>query len=196
MELAIEAKRIALTNYKHNPSTSHLQILRKPRTEVECPARQCAINYWLTLCGYTQSASEMGYTRGMYEGIKQAIGIPVKKTAPLKSKTGETITHRKPQMKRWVKQYLELYSKETSLSQEALDVIHVLPVMEELDAIPTMSELEKAIDSLKSKKAPASDSIPPEVIKQGNTALLEPRHKLLCACWREGKVPQDREMQK
>lgn len=191
MEPVIEAKRTALTKYKNDPSSSNLQLLRNARTTVKRTARQCANDYWLKLCDHIQVASETGHIRGMYEGIKQATGIPVKKTAPLKSKTGETITDSKQQMDRWVEHYLELYSRETSVSQEALDAIPNLPVMEELDATPTVDELEKAINSLKSRKAPGNDSIPPEVIKQGKSVLLGPLHKLLCMCWKEGKVPQD-----
>ncbi len=41
------------------------------------------------------------------------------------------------------------------------------PEMKELDALPNVDELSKAIDSLARGKAPGSDIIPPEVIKAG-----------------------------
>ena len=127
----------------------------------------------------------------MYEGIKQALGKPTKKSAPLKSKTGEVIKDKDKQMGRWVEHYLDIYSRENTISQEALDSIEDLPVLEELDAEPTLEELSKAINALASGKAPGEDGIPPDVIKCGKTALLEPLHELLCLCWREGEVPQD-----
>ncbi|XP_053381946.1 uncharacterized protein LOC128549358 [Mercenaria mercenaria] len=40
--------------------------------------------------------------------------------------------------------------------------------MGELDAEPTMADLEKAINALASGKAPSNVAIPPEVIKEGN----------------------------
>ena len=94
-------------------------------------------------------------------------------------------------MGRWVEHYLELYSRENSVTQEALDAIEELPVLEELDSEPTMEEIGKAIDALACGRAPGEDSIPPEIIKCGKPALLEPLHELLCLCWSEGKVPQD-----
>ena len=128
----------------------------------------------------------------MYAGIKQATGKPVKKTAPLKSKTGEVITAQDKQVERWAEHYLDLYSRINTVSQEALDAIEDLHVLEELDAERTMEELSKAIDALESGKAPGEDGIPPEIIKCGKAALvLEPLHELLCLCWSEGKVPQD-----
>ena len=45
---------------------------------------------------------------------------------------------------------------------------------------PTVDELNKAIGALACGKAPSKDILPPEVIKSGKPALLEPLHELLC----------------
>ena len=128
----------------------------------------------------------------MYEGIKQATGKPTKRSVPLKSKTGDVnIKDSDKQMSQWVEYYLGIYSGEKSVTQKALDSIEDLPVLEELDSEPSLQELSKAIDALESGKAPDEDGIPPGVSKCGTPALLEPLHKLLCLCWRAGRVPQD-----
>lgn len=54
----------------------------------------------------------------MYDGIKQALGPMQKKTAPL-SITGKIIQDQAKQMEQWV----ELYSRENMVSEEALDAI-------------------------------------------------------------------------
>ena len=87
----------------------------------------------------------------MYEGIKQATGKPAKKSAPLKSKTGEIITDRGKQMSRWVEHYLDLYSRENWKLKTGIED---LPVFEELDTKPTLDEVNKAIDALSCGKAP------------------------------------------
>lgn len=56
----------------------------------------------------------------MYDGIKKAVGPAVKRTAPLKSTTGETTVDQKEQMVRWVEHYSELYAKETTVTEAAL----------------------------------------------------------------------------
>ena len=127
----------------------------------------------------------------MYEGIKKAFGPSQSKTAPLKSVTGEVITEKKKQMDRWKEHYSDLYSRENSVTSSALEAIVSLPVMEELDAQPTVDELSKAIDSLAAGKAPGSDGLPPDLIKHCKSALLIPLHNLLVKCWEEGAVPQD-----
>ena len=66
-----------------------------------------------------------------------------------------------------------------------------MPLMKELDAVPTQEELSKAIDSLACGKAPGNDGIPPEALKSGKTALLQPLHELLSLCWEQGYISQD-----
>ena len=87
--------------------------------------------------------------------------------------------------------YLELYAKQTTVTDTALNAIPELPVMVELDSQPTMEELSKAINRLSCGKAPGSDGIPSEVLKSGKPALLQPLHDLLCHCWEQGYIPQD-----
>ena len=94
-------------------------------------------------------------------------------------------------MERCVEHYSELYSRETVVTNAALNAIRDLPMMEELDNEPTIEDLSKAIDSLSCGKAPGCDSIPPEVIKCAKPALLQHLHQLLCLCWNEGTVPQE-----
>nr|XP_054750072.1 craniofacial development protein 2-like [Lytechinus pictus] len=102
LEPVIEAKRAALAKYKSDPSVKTLTALRKARTDVKRVARRCANDYWLGLCQSIQLAADNGNTRGMYAGIKKIFGPTIKKTSHLKSTTGEIITDKKLQMKRWV----------------------------------------------------------------------------------------------
>jgi len=63
--------------------------------------------------------------------------------------------------------------------------------MKELDTTPTLEELSKAINCLACGKAPGKDGIPPEVLKHGKAAILQPLYDLLSLCWEEGHIPQD-----
>ena len=116
-----------------------------------------------------QTAAITGNIRGMYDGIKRALGPTQSKTAPLKSSSGAIITDKVQQMERWVEHYSDLYSRENTVSPAALDVIECLPTMYELDSEPSVEDLSKAIDSLASGKAPGNDGIPPELIKHCKT---------------------------
>ena len=191
MKPILEAERTALVDYKDDPNPQTSAILKNTKKAAQQAARSCANKYWLQLCQGIQHAADTGNVRGMYEGIKKALGPTVKKTAPLKLKSGEPVTDSEAQMDRWVEHYLELYSTENVVTEPALNSIKTLPVMEELDREPTMDEVSDAIDSLHNGKAPGSDNIPPEVIKCGKDVLCQHLHDFFCTCWKEGLVPQD-----
>ncbi|XP_063598208.1 uncharacterized protein LOC134774742 [Penaeus indicus] len=186
----IDAKRAALAEYKQSPSERNLQILRATRSKAQQTARHCANEYWTELSVNIQTAAITGNIRGMYDGIKMAMGPVQNKTAPLKSTIGEIITDKGQQMERWVEHYSELYSRQ-NVTSAALDAIKGLPVLEELDTEPIIEDLSKTIDSLASGKAPGSDGIPPDLIKHCKTTLLLPLYEVLCQCWNEGAIPQD-----
>ena len=120
-----------------------------------------------------------------------ATGPTSVKTAPLKTKSGEVITDQRKQLQRRVEHYLELYSTQNIMTDAALDALPGLPAMEDLDEMPRLQELSKAIDNLACGKAPGLDSIPAEVLKDGKPSILQPLHELLCHCWEKGYIPQD-----
>ena len=171
LEPVIASKRQALLNYKQDPREKTLAALRKARGDAQHIARQCANNYWQNLCQDIQRSANCGNVRAMYEGMKKAFGPSAIKTAPLKSSSGEVITNRAKQMERWAEHYTELYSRETVVTDKAVEKTSPFPVMEELDAPPTVEELSKAIDSLASGKAPGSDSIPPRSSRQASSRV-------------------------
>ena len=69
-------------------------------------------------------------------------------------------------MKRLVQHYSELYSRQNVVTEEALNAIEDLPVLEELHSEPTLEELKEALVSFASGKAPGKDSIPAEVLQR------------------------------
>ena len=69
--------------------------------------------------------------------------------------------------------------------------IHQQPFKAELDELPAMKEITKAIEHLRSVKAAGVDAIPPDLWKEGGTALHSKLHELLVCCWEQGKHPSD-----
>ncbi|XP_047500203.1 uncharacterized protein LOC125046469 [Penaeus chinensis] len=187
----IVKKRQMQCEYNKHPSRENLHKLRQARNEAKQMVRRCANDYWMELSQRIENASATGNIRAMYEGIKTATGPTQIKSAPLKSSSGELIVDKGKQMDRWKEHYSALYSRQSTVSESALAAMEQLSVLHELDEMPTISEPSKAIDQLAPGKAPGSDEIPPDLIKQCQTVLLKPIYDLLCCCWAEGEVPQD-----
>ena len=116
MRPVIEAKRTALIVYKQSPNEMNRQIPRAARSKVQQTARRCANEYWTQLSQDIQRAAITGNIRGMYDGIKKALGPIQSKTAPLESSSGEIIIDKGYQMERWVEHYSDLNSRENTVS--------------------------------------------------------------------------------
>jgi len=65
-----------------------------------------------------------------------------------------------------------------------------MEINHELDNIPSMEEVSKAIRQMSSGKALGSDAIPAEVYKAGGPVFLQKLTQLFQLIWNEGKVPQ------
>ena len=136
MQSVTEAKRKALLDHKQNFCSNTDDALKAAISNAQQTARPCANEYWQTLCAQIQSAADCGYVRRMYERIKTGNGPTSIKTAPLKSKTGETITDQSKQLQQWVEHHLELYVTQNIITDAALDALPAVPVMEEIDICP------------------------------------------------------------
>ena len=94
-------------------------------------------------------------------------------------------------MEIWVVHYSNLYSRQKTVSQNALDSLECHQTMDELDSVPNIKELSSAINHLTNGKSAGSDNIQPDLIKTCRSALLLSLHEILCQCWQEGQVPHD-----
>jgi len=56
---------------------------------------------------------------------------------------------------------------------------------------PSASEVELAIDKLKSHKSPGIDQIPAEQINAGGRAICFEIHKLITSIWKKEKLPEE-----
>ena len=180
-----------MQNYRHTRSKRYPEALRQARSRAEEECKNCANNYWMSLCAEIQSVADAGNIRSLFEGIKKAIGATQSKCAPLKTSTGETIIDKSKLMLYWAEHYSELYGGTNFVSPSALDKIERLPKLLELDDVHSKEELSKEILEILYGKAPRQDCIPAEVFKCGGSQLLDSLHQLLCRCWEEGSVPQE-----
>ena len=116
--------------------------------------------------------------------------------SPLRSVDGRGLLKDKTSiLSRWSGHFQELFSADRVVQDPALLRIPQLPVKVELDELPSMEELIKAIEQMNSGKAAGVDGIPPEFWKSGGSALHNKLHELLVCCWEHGKLPRDFAMQ-
>ena len=189
--LLIEKKCEAFLAYNKSKTQSALNQLRAAKSNLQRESRRFANSYWENMCKEIQEVFDVGNTRKMYEKIRVALGPQTSKLAPLKSSSGQPITDKNLQMKRWEEHYSNLYSQERYVGEGLEDEIPQLEEMTDLDDEQSLEELAEAIDELQSGKATRQDRIPAEILKELKDCLLPYLHKLLITCWRHKEVPHE-----
>lgn len=153
MEPLIEKEGAALTNHKCDPSQTKLQAMGAGavrlsemhvavQTNTGC---SCARPFRVP---QTLDPADVGHQTSQ-RCANQEVGST-------EDHDSIVIADHEKQIARWVEHYLKLCSRETLVSQGAIED---LPVLAKLDAEPTVEELSRAIDALKRGKGQHSYSL-------------------------------------
>ncbi|XP_037793440.1 uncharacterized protein LOC119588873 [Penaeus monodon] len=129
---------------------------------------------------------------GFYEALKAVYGPTHHVQSPLRSADGQALfTDKTSILSRWSEHFQALFSADRVVQDSAVLRIRQKPVIEELDELPSIEEISKAIEQLKCGKAAGVDGIPPEIWKDGGPTLHSKLHELLVCCWEQSKLPRD-----
>ena len=80
---------------------------------------------------------------------------------------------------------------ENKVLEVTFNAIQPLPILDELDADPTVDNLRKTIDDLEPGKAPGKDRIAQEVIKCAIDMLVNDPYLQFHWYWKEGTMSHD-----
>ena len=122
----------------------------------------------------------------------KAVYGPVKPcSTPVRDIDGTLLTDKAHILKRWADHFQTVLNRPSNFDDCVLDELPGWPVDEGLDAVPTLDEVRKSVGQMSSGKAPGTDGMTAEVLKNGNSCLLEHLTKLFGTIWKVEAVPQD-----
>ncbi|XP_037773076.1 uncharacterized protein LOC119568612 [Penaeus monodon] len=138
------------------------------------------------------ACADTGDYRGFYEALKAVYGPTHHVQSPLRSADGQALfTDKTSILSRWSEHFQALFSADHVVQDSAVLRIRQKPVIEELEELPSIEEISKAIEQLKCGKAAGVDGIPPEIWKDGGPTLHSKLHELLVCCWEQSKLPRN-----
>ncbi|XP_076064949.1 uncharacterized protein LOC143038991 [Oratosquilla oratoria] len=133
-----------------NPNSTTRSKLANLRSKVQHETRKMQNEWWTNLATEIQGFADTGDQHQFYNPLKTAYGRQSNNLCPVRSADGST------------------------LFTEKTDILSLpnLPVIQELDDIPTIQEVSHAINSLKNNKATGPDGIPAELLKHGGNQAI------------------------
>jgi len=126
--------------------------------------------------------------RDLYRGINDSKKGYQPRCNIVKDEKGDLVADSHSIVARWRKYFSQLLYVHGVKDVGQAEIHTAEPLVPE----PRASEVELAIDKLKSHKSPGMDQIPAELIKAGGRTICLEIHKLITSIWKKKKLPEER----
>ena len=130
--------------------------------------------------------------KAFYNGLKEIYGPQRKGSTQLLAQDGVTVLKEKDKtLNRFAQHFDQLLNVPGTVDKAALEELPNIKADADLDNVPSLEELTRAITHTRDNKAPGGCGIPVEVWKHGGLKLQEKLHSLIVHIWRNEHVPQN-----
>lgn len=188
----INRKNQAHTEWLRSGSLASKQRFKALQATVQRDLRKMENDWWDQKADEIQNYADMGNSKELFGAIKNVYGPSQSNTCPLLSSDGSTLIKDKEGLtKRWREHFSQLLNRPSEVNQEALNRIPDQDPITELDNLPSLPELQKAIKRMKNGKAAGKDRLTAELFKALNGQALQEFHEILTTIWQDEQIPKD-----
>ena len=161
-----------------NPNSVELQRRwALQRSQLQKRLREMENTWWLSKATEIQNYADTNMAHQFYQAIKAVYGPKSHSTHPVRTKDGITlIKDKKDILCRWAEYLQELLNQDNPVDQSIADQLPQLPIILELDTIPSIEEISAAANNLINNKALGPDCIPAEIFRYEGNLLLRRLH--------------------
>ena len=192
IQTMLKEKRQLFGAHQNDPkSESKKNAFANMRGEVQKKLRNLQ-NTWLS-----QKAEEIqGYVdshdmRRFYDALKCLYGPQSSKNTPILSADGsKLITDKKGILERKAEHLNGVLNRPSKINDEAIQRLLQVEKNKDLDALPSVNEVARAIKHTSTDKAPGPDAIPAEIFKSGGISLTRRLTDLFRSHWEKETLPR------
>jgi len=187
---SMHVTHLAWINDKNDSSKKSAYVTA--RGAAQRKLRQMKDQWWADKALQLQSAADRGDTKSFYDGLKAVYGPRDSGSIPVRSRDGSTlITDCEGILSRWAEHFHEVLNQAPTFDPSVLSQIPDWDTADSLMQPPSHYEVQRAINQMKSGKAPGNDGLPPELFKSGGPKLIAKLVQLFGNAWIKRAVPQD-----
>ena len=170
-----------------NPCQSNVDNLNKVRREVSRHFRNKKKAYLRAKIEELETNSKNKNIRDLYRGISDFKKGYRPRCNIVKDEKGDLVADSHSIVVRWRNYFSQLFNVHVVKDAGQAEIHTAEPLVPE----PSASEIELAIDKLKSHISPSIDQIPAELIKAGGRTICLEIHKLITYVWKKEELPED-----
>ena len=189
--LLAEKRRLFIAHQNDPTSQAKLDAFNTVRCTVQKKLRTMQNTWFSNKADEIQGYADNHDTKRFYDALKNVYGPQPSGYSPLLSADGSRLIAEKKQiLERWAEHFNQVLNRPADINEEAITRLPQVQINRDLDIIPSVGEVHRAIKQLVSGKAPGSDGIPAEVYKAGGPAVVQKLTELFQSIWEKGTVPQ------
>ena len=192
IQTMLKKKRQLFSAHQNDPkSKSKKNVFANMRSKVQKKLRNLQ-NTWLSqkaekIQGYADSHD----MRCFYDALKCLYGPQSSKNTPILSADGsKLITDKKGILERWAEHFNGILNRPSKINDEAIQRLLQVEINIDLDALPSVDEVARAIKHMSTGKAPGPDAIPAEIFKSGGILLTKRLTDFFHSNWEKETLPQ------
>jgi len=182
----LDQRKRAKLQWILDPNQSNVDILNNVRREVSRHFRDKKKAYLRAKIEELETNSKIKNIRDLCKGINDFKKGYQPRCNIVKDEKGDLVADSHSMVARWRKYFSQLFNVHGVKDVGQAEIHTAQPLVPE----PSASEVELAIDKLKSNKSPGIDQIPAELIKAGGRTICLEIHKLITSIWKKKEMPE------
>lgn len=161
------------------------------RRKVQKKLREMQDSWFSKKADEIQGYADSHDIKRFYDALKAVYGPQSSGSSPLlNADETQLLTEKKQILDRWAEHFNNVLNRPADINDEAIARLPQVEINKNLDTLPTVDEVRKAVKQLSCGKAPGPDAIPAEVYKAGGPVMMQKMTVLFQSMWKQGQVPQ------
>ena len=158
--------------------------------------KACQTEYWNEICEGIENSIRLNDPSTAFSIIRCLRGGSKRvENMPIKDKSGKLLLNSADRLERWRGYFNELFNVPSVIDSNLIDEIHIDTISkdeeERQNALPSIEEIRRALNQMKSRKAPGSDEITADILKAGGAPVIQRLHEIFTGVWQNEEMMTD-----